>query len=187
MTKTEFVPCIPFNKSWVRGYYEKRNGKLVYIRPYENSKSRKPGDGATDIQNVDTGAMHKKTPKLEVGAQQGVKPMTPAQMQGESMDWLLNVIVACLQTIHQFEDGEVSKLAGAVSTARSIISELGFMEPTMEQYFSTPKVSPTKLSSGAARETSAMAKRLKKTSRRVTKATLRKKVERMSTQLEAAL
>lgn len=182
------IPCIPLEKAWVRGYYERRNGKLVWVKPYENSKSRKPDDGGSDVRNlVETTEMPLKQPPPSSSEHAEVKPLGVAQIDKESMNWLLSVIIKCVKTIKGFEEGEIVRLYPALSIARSIIKELGYYDKTMDGYFTSPQVKASKLSSGAARETQAMAKNLKQLTRRVTKSTLREKVQRMSSQLEEAL
>ena len=189
MGKTNDITlCIPFEKGWVRGYYEKRNGRLVWIKPYENSKVRKMDGGNSDVQNlVETAGMPIKQPPKSSGGTTGIKPIDNAQISKESMNFLLHAIIACVKTIRSFKDGEIVKVAPALLIARSIIKELGYYDRTMENNFEIPDTKPTKLGSGASRETEAMAKQLNRLSRRVTKSTLREKVQKMSSQLEEAL
>jgi hypothetical protein len=163
--RIELIPCIPFGKSWVHGYYEKRNGRLVYVRPYENSKNKVAIDGKGDTQSVETSPMKVKKPDLSGGGGRSeTKTVDQSQISKESFDWLLSVVISCVKTIRGFEDGEVVRLSRALNSARSIIKELGYYEPTMDGYFALPVAKSSRLSGGAARKTEAMSKKLNKNS-----------------------
>jgi hypothetical protein len=178
---------IPFQKGYVKGYYERRNGRLVWISPYENSKDKHDRDGQSGVQEtIQTPAI--KPPSIDDKPHKpAVNPVVVRQENDEKLNFLLEVVVRAAKTIRGFEPGEIVKLAPALKMARSIVSELGYMDAGIAPVFEPPSAKQTKLSSKAARETAALAKELKRVSRRVTKSTLREKTQKFSSTLTEAL
>jgi hypothetical protein len=181
------IPVIPMTKGYVRGYYEKRNGKLVYISPYENSKTRKQQASSHETNVNLPNPIRKKAAKPEVQGHVNPKPVAIDKTNEDPMNFVLQIILAIVKTIDSFEDGERVRLALPLRTAKTIVRELGYLDETIEVFFQTPKVKSTRLSDQAARETSAMVKQLKRLSRRVVKATLREKIQKMALQLSEAI
>jgi hypothetical protein len=181
------VFVIPMAKGYVRGYYERRNGKLVYINPYQNSKGRKK-DAPSVQQKVDLPVARAPKPKFKENAG-GVsaKPVSVDSRKDSSLNFILEIIIHIVKTIDSFEPGERVRLSAAVQTAKSIVREMGYLDDGIVAYFDIPKAKSTKLSHGAARETAAMAKQLNRLTRRVTRATIREKIQRMSLQLSEEL
>lgn len=178
---------IPLQKGYVRGYYERRNGRLVWISPYENSKDKHAKLDPSSVQENPATPIVKPLKIEGGGSQNTVKPVVPTQTNHKDLNFLLEVIVRTVKTIRQFEPGEVMKLNPALKVARSIVSEMGYLDEGLDAIFHVPQVKQTKLSEGAARKTAALAKELKRVSRRVTKLTLREKTEKLSLTLAEAL
>jgi hypothetical protein len=178
---------IPMAKGYVRGYYEKRNGRMVYINPYQNSKSKKK-PAVSNQQQVDVPTAHVPKPGFKENAG-GVaaKPIHVDARPDNSLNFIVEIIIRIVKVINHFEPGEIVRLAPAVLTAKSIVKELGYMDQGISASFEIPVAKKTKLSDGAARETAAMSKELKRLSRRVTRATIREKIQRMSALLAEAL
>lgn len=178
---------IPFEKGFVRGYYERRNGKLVWVSPYENSKDKQSKDSASEVGETPMSAAS-KLPKFEPNSGKNpIKPVQVADHDETSFSFLLEVIIRMVKQIDSFEPGEIVKLKAALSAAKSIVRELGYYDETIAPSFVVPNAKQSKLGSKAARETSAMSKELKRVMRRVTKSTLRAKVQKMSGLLQEAL
>jgi hypothetical protein len=175
-------------KGYVKGYYEKRNGKLVWVSPYENSKDKKTGDIASKVTN-DGQTGGPKLPHLEDKlGRVPAKPVVVSNIGGtDKFNFVLEEVIKCVKTIHGFEPGEIVKLQSALRVAKGIIHELGYMDAGIKSFFEVPAVKRSKLSSGAVRETAAMVKELTRISRRIVKGTLREKVQRMAETMEEAL
>lgn len=179
---------IPMKKGYVKGYYEKRDGRLVWVSPYENSKDHKPNantSGSTTLEGVKAPKLPKFDPN---NAQQPAKPMMVATKQDQNFDFLLNMIVNMVRQIDGFDPGEIARLKPALREAKSIISELGYMDDGVKLMFNQHMaVKPTRLGSGPAREVSGMSKDLTRAARRVVRASLRVKVQKMAEYLQEAL
>jgi hypothetical protein len=181
------IPTIPMAKSYVKGYYEKRNGKLVYVSPYQNSKSKSPKAIST-TQQADLPIARPPKPafKENVG-HVATKPVMLDQPSQESLNFILEVIIHVVKTIKSFEPGEIVRLAPVLLKAKAIIRELGYLDSGISANFDVPEAKKTRLSDGSMREAAAMSKELKRLSRRVNRATLREKIQKMSLLLQESI
>lgn len=179
---------IPMKKGYVKGYYEKRDGRLVWVHPYESSRDRKPQPATSGAMTL-TSVTAPKLPKFDPNdAQQPAKPMMVASKQDQDFDFLLNIIIGIVRTIDGFEPGEIARLKSALSSARSIISELGYLDDGVKMMFNQHMaVKPMRLGAGPAREVGGMVKELNRVSRRVVRSSLRNKVQKMADHLQEAL
>lgn len=183
----EPIPCIPLEKGYVSGYYEKRNGKLVWISPYENSRTRNDQPGNSDVDTLDGGSVRKPRAPFASSGKNPEKTLDVAQQQNTSLDYVLDAIIGMIKTISNMESGEIVRLQAALKTCRSIVRELGYLDDTISSFFRVPNVKPSRLGKRAARETAAMAKECDKLARRVTKHSLHVRIQKLGEQFEAAL
>lgn len=190
MSKNKSVSfhVIPMKKGYVKGYYEKRDGRLVWISPYENSKDKHNQPSVSKVQTLNS-VTAPKLPQFDPNsAQQTPKPIMVSTKQDQEFDFLLNIIVGMVRAIDGFEPGEIARLRPALRSAKSIISELGYMDDGIKLMFNQHMaVKPMRLDAGHARQVSGMAKELNRVQRRVVKASLRNKVQKMAAYLEEAL
>lgn len=181
------VPCIPLEKGYVRGYYEKRDGRMVWINPYQNSRDKEAQAGDSSMKNFDTVSAPSSKIVPTSSQRTPTKVENVPQTQSESTSYIVDVIVSMVRTINKFEPGQVVRLREAMKLCRSIVQELGYLDATIKPYFEVPESKPMRLDKGASRETAAMSKEAKRLSRRITKGTVREKVQRLSVAFEDAL
>ena len=128
----DIIPIITFEKGNVKGYFEHRGGKLVWINPYSNEKQRhkrvSPGR-STDVR-VKTPTARRRLPKeYKTSKKQKITPLYVNHGTNEEpFNFILPVIIKIVDTINSFEDGEIARLRQVLFTCKVIIKELGYMD-----------------------------------------------------------
>lgn len=179
------IPVV-LSKSVVRGYFQKRGGRLVWINEYVNRKSKKQLENTVEQHNIRTGAPP-KLPNQELDGKHNRRDKLVLPQSAGDINFILSAIMQVVKTINSFEKGERARLSGALFICKSIIRDLGYYDQSLAEVFETPKVKPTRLGRRASRQTAGMSKNMKRLSRRNMRSVIKGKVQHLSEALADAV
>lgn len=136
-------------KSYVRGHFEKRNGRVFYVRPYENNKSKHPrsdviGNGTigNNISGIGRYRHGKDDPNSNHNHFVNVDPHND-----EGINYVVEFALELAYTIHGFEDGEIVKARDILDYCKSILSYYKYMDESIKYLFSIPNAEQIDLDS----------------------------------------
>lgn len=141
-------------KSYVRGHFFKRNGKLFYVRPYENNKGRKSSNNQSSIVLKKVAPVLKKERLSHLD--DGNHPSHFINVDGYSInkdvDFIIQFALRTAEKINTFEDAEKSRLRNVLKYCRAILVYYKYMDTHISHLFRSPDVEPEPLSPAHSRQ-----------------------------------